>query len=127
MKRLVSVLAVVVLLSSAVAEAATIRVPSEAPTIQDGVAAAVDEDVVLVASGIYYETVSLLGKRIALLSEDGAMSTVVRAIDHDFTLRESSPCVGTGPMGSDIGAFGVGCGATAVEPTSWGAIKASYR
>ncbi len=45
----------------------------------------------------------------------------------NFLLDSGSPCVGTGQMGTTMGALGVGCGATAVVPSSWGAIKALYR
>jgi len=49
----------------------------------------------------------------------------------DYTLDACSPCLpGNHPHGVDcglIGALGQGCGATAVEETSWGRIKALYR
>ncbi len=48
----------------------------------------------------------------------------------DFTLNESSPCAPFSPpnTGCDlIGAWPVGCGATPVEQTRWGAIKARFR
>ena len=48
----------------------------------------------------------------------------------NFQIAHDSPCVGAGPGGSDIGAFGVGCSSTmveAVETASWGRIKAMYR
>ena len=48
----------------------------------------------------------------------------------DLTLNGDSPCLkGNHPEGADcglIGAFDQGCGATAVESASWGAIKAIY-
>lgn len=44
----------------------------------------------------------------------------------DYTLAENSPCLH--PAGCDrMGAFGQGCGATAVEPTTWGALKGVFR
>jgi len=50
--------------------------------------------------------------------------------DGNFTLNGGSPCLpGNHPQGEDcglIGAFDQGCGATAVEPTTWGAIKAGF-
>lgn len=45
----------------------------------------------------------------------------------NYFLHSWSPCVGAGEMGADIGALGVGCGASTVEPTTWGVIKAMYR
>ncbi len=50
----------------------------------------------------------------------------------DFTLHANSPCApGNHPDGAAcglIGALDVVCGATtAVEPTSWGAVKAMFR
>jgi len=48
----------------------------------------------------------------------------------DLTLNESSPCLpGNHPQGHDcglIGAFDQGCGPTAVDSSTWGAIKAAF-
>ncbi len=45
-----------------------------------------------------------------------------------YTLHSDSPCAPTGnPPCGLIGAWDVGCGVTAAEATSWGAIKAEYR
>jgi Right handed beta helix region len=48
----------------------------------------------------------------------------------DLTLNGSSPCLpGNHPQGEDcglIGAFDQGCGPTAVDPSTWGAIKAAF-
>ncbi len=47
----------------------------------------------------------------------------------DFSINQNSPCApGTEPNpGCDlIGAWGIGCGGTAVEETTWGAVKARY-
>lgn len=45
-----------------------------------------------------------------------------------FMLQEGSPCSADGnPECGQIGAWGVGCGATAIESSSWGSIKARYR
>jgi len=48
-----------------------------------------------------------------------------------FMLCENSPCApGHHPQGADcglIGAFGVGCGPTTVEYTTWGRIKTMFR
>ncbi len=49
----------------------------------------------------------------------------------DLTLNGSSPCLpGNHPQGEDcglIGAFDQGCGPTAVNPSTWGAVKAAFR
>ena len=44
----------------------------------------------------------------------------------NFTLQTDSPCVDGYGCGQ-IGAYGVGCGPTQTETTTWGAIKAMYR
>jgi hypothetical protein len=46
----------------------------------------------------------------------------------DFTLHLDSPCAPDyNPECGLIGAWGVGCGLSAVEPASWGSIKAMFR
>jgi hypothetical protein len=46
----------------------------------------------------------------------------------DFTLHAASPCAPENSGGCGlIGALPVNCGVTALEPTTWGAIKASWR
>jgi hypothetical protein len=47
----------------------------------------------------------------------------------DFTLDSISPCApGNSPPGcSLIGALDVGCGPIAIEATTWGQIKSTYR
>jgi hypothetical protein len=45
-----------------------IQVPAGQPTIQAGIAAAVDGDTVLVADGLYYENIDFIGKRITVAS-----------------------------------------------------------
>jgi hypothetical protein len=46
----------------------------------------------------------------------------------DFTVSETSPCVEPGSLGcGQIGAFGIGCGTTAIDAESWGKIKAQFR
>ncbi len=46
----------------------------------------------------------------------------------DLTLNSASPCAPANSGSCElIGALNVGCGPVAVEPTTWGAIKASYR
>jgi predicted outer membrane repeat protein len=46
----------------------------------------------------------------------------------DFTLRSDSPCLpSNNPWGELVGALGQGCDVSAVEPTSWGKLKAMFR
>ena len=57
--------------SSTGAVAGTIHVPSDQPTIQDAIDAAMDGDTVLVAPGTYFENIDFLGKAIVVTSEAG--------------------------------------------------------
>jgi hypothetical protein len=46
----------------------------------------------------------------------------------DFRVMMGSPCIPPGSLDcGQIGAFGQGCGTVAVEPQTWGEIKAAYR
>ncbi|MCP4704118.1 MAG: hypothetical protein GY865_05870 [candidate division Zixibacteria bacterium] len=56
----------------------TFKVPSEMPTIQEGIDYALDGDTVLVAPGIYFANMDFLGKTIVVTSEKGAKKTFVR-------------------------------------------------
>ncbi len=50
--------------------------------------------------------------------------------DPDYRIATGSPCTGTASDGGDRGWLAAGCpapGTTAVEPTSWGRVKASWR
>ncbi len=76
MKRARSLLLVLVAPSFA---QATIRVPADAATIQEGIALAQTGDTVLVAPGTYHEALDFLGKAITVRSEAGAASTIVDA------------------------------------------------
>lgn len=65
-------------LGASVAVADTIHVPGDYPTIQLAIDAAVDGDEVIIAAGLYVETVDLLGKAIVVRSADGALMTAIR-------------------------------------------------
>jgi predicted outer membrane repeat protein len=45
----------------------------------------------------------------------------------DFTLRQNSPCAPAASSCGLIGADGVACATTVIQPASWGEIKARYR
>jgi hypothetical protein len=68
---------VLTIAAGTVAEAATIRVPADAPTIQQAINAAAPGDTVLVAPGTYVETLTFLGKAIMVVSEGGPAVTVI--------------------------------------------------
>ena len=73
----VLILLVISTLSACPILAATIYVPVDQPTIQAGIDAAVDGDLILVAPGTYVENVAFLGKEITVRSESGRNKTVI--------------------------------------------------
>jgi parallel beta-helix repeat protein len=60
-----------------IAQAAILNVPTDYPTIQSAIDAAVDGDTVLVDDGTYVENINFLGKAITVISVNGPESTVI--------------------------------------------------
>src|SRR5207247_6452439 len=58
-------------------DAATIRVPADAPTIQQAINGAVNGDVVVVSPGTYFERINFSGKAITVTSEAGPDTTTI--------------------------------------------------
>ncbi len=87
-------------IASGTASAATIQVPADQPTIQDAINAAVDGDEVIVAPGVYNESINFFGKAITVASEQGPGVTTISAVGGSVVTFES----GEGP-GSVIRGF----------------------
>lgn len=112
------------------AQAITINVPGDYPTIQAGIDAAVDGDTVLVAPDTYHETINFSGKEIIVRSEDplntiidgDSSGTVVMIISGEgpgtvlegFTITDGCASPGIGSAGVHI--------ATGASPTIKGNI-----
>jgi hypothetical protein len=70
-------LSLVVLSCVASANAATINVPADQPSIQAGINAANNGDIVLVSPGTYYENIDFKGKAITVTSSGGSAVTTI--------------------------------------------------
>ena len=57
---------------------ATINIPADYPTIQQGIIAAVNGDTVLVAPGTYNENINFTGKAITVKSSDSPLNTTIK-------------------------------------------------
>jgi putative cofactor-binding repeat protein len=68
---------ILLLSASVTGMAATIKVPADQPTVQAGINAAHNGDVVLVAPGTYFENINFLGKAIAVKSSAGSKVTII--------------------------------------------------
>jgi predicted outer membrane repeat protein len=130
--KIVFIISLFILLSSFSLSATIINVPTDQPTIQEGIDAATDTDTVLVADGTYFENINFYGKAITVASNfiiDGDSlhientiingsqpanpnyaSVVIYNSGEDsasilcgFTLTE-----GTGSLEPDVGMFGGG-------------------
>ena len=67
------------LLCTGSAYAGTIFVPKQMPTISEAINSATDGDTILVAPGVYNETINLRGKAITVSSTKGRDSTIIDA------------------------------------------------
>ncbi|GEM_PF-6848112 len=130
---------VVMFFGSAIfAMSATINVPSDQSTIQDGIAAAVDYDTVMVAPGTYNGHINFNGKLIVVKSSDGPLETIITgdAVVYSalvtFNSGETSEAVleGFTLLGGWLGVYCEGSGPTInynilkdQHTTEWAAIS----
>ncbi len=70
MKKVLFWSVVLLVLSGSVSQATVRLVPSQYPSIQQAIIDCNDGDTVIVAPGVYYETINFSGKDIVLTSRD---------------------------------------------------------
>ncbi len=110
MKRLLVLLVLSgLVLTPASGTSAVIYVPSEQPTIQAGVNAAAEGDTVIVAPGIYSESVLLYGGPMTLRSQGGPAITIIDAL----AFSQGFLVYGTVGEGTILRGFTVQSGTTA--------------
>jgi len=119
------------------AMAATINVPTDQPTIQEGIDAAADYDTVLVAPGIYDGFVNFNGKLIVLKSTVGPLATIITGPDDTYSAlvtlesdeTEDAVLEGFTVLGGWLGVYCAGSGPTIrnnifknQQTTDWAAV-----
>lgn len=118
MRRCLTLSAFILIVASVHVGADVIHVPGDQPTIQAGIDAAVDGDIVLVAPGTYTENI-VIDKAIILRSEEGPHLTMVDANQAGSGIvtvnLTGSPCIINGftinnGIGTDVGWGFVGGG-----------------
>jgi len=72
-----SLAALLVFVTPRGADAATIHVPTDQPTIQAAINAASNGDTVQVAPGTYNENINFMGKAITVISTGGPQTTII--------------------------------------------------
>jgi hypothetical protein len=77
MKKRIALLMLCAMLICGIAQAATISVPTDQPTIQAAIDYALSGDVIEVAPGTYSESIDFLGKAITLRSVNGPLVTTI--------------------------------------------------
>ncbi|MFC1888795.1 right-handed parallel beta-helix repeat-containing protein [Thermodesulfobacteriota bacterium] len=112
------------ILSPWTAFAATIHVPADQPTIQAGIDAAVDGDLVLVAPGTYQESIDFYGKSIVVQSEGGAGVTSIErgatggSVVTFLDIEDSEPLLDGFDVRRGHGTYGFGGGVYCVNSSS---------
>jgi len=89
------ILLIFIFLSVSIANAATLNMPADYPTIQAAIDAAVDGDTVLVASGLYQESIEVDNKNVIIESIGGAAVTAIdaRELEKVFSLVSSESTI----------------------------------
>ena len=87
----------------ALCSGATVRVPADYPTIQEGIDAATHGDTVLVASGDYIvtEPITFRGKAITLEGEEGAQKPTIRMAETPTDPQRASVVIFVGEYSSE--------------------------